>query len=243
MRRIVLSVINLALISSLAVSSVSAQGGDGPESSEAPLAEHVPGEVLIRFSPGVSSSQAADKLKEMDVTDKREIPVIGVHVVKLPPGLSVEDAIARFKRRPGVEFVEPNYILHIAETLQAEIVDQWGLTKIHTEQAWSTLSPSQKNPTLLATVDTGIKREASDLGPAIWTNPDETPNNGIDDDGNGYVDDTWGWDFANNDNNPADDHMHGSAVSSVMVAAQDGAGMVGICPWCKVMGVKVLDSQ
>ena len=243
MKRIILSTISLALVCSLAAPSVSAQGGGDPESVENELAEHVPGELLIRFSPGLNSSQAADRMNEMGVTHKREIQGIGVRLVKLPPGLSVEQALARFSRLPGVEFAEPNYILHIAETVQSEIIDQWGLTKIHTEEAWSTLSGSQKNEILLATVDTGIKRDASDLSSGIWTNPDETPNNGIDNDGNGYVDDTWGWDFVNNDNNPTDDHMHGSAVTSVMVAAQDGAGMVGICPWCNVMAVKVLDSQ
>jgi thermitase len=243
MKKIILSTISLALLFSLVTSSVSAQRGDGGNPGPNELAEHVPGEVLIRFSPEINSSQAADNMNEMGLTHKREIPGIGVQLVKLPPGLSVEEAIDRLSRRPGVEFVEPNYILHIAETLQTEITDQWGLTKIHTEQAWSALTASQKNETLLATVDTGIDRNKSDLSSGIWTNPDETPSDGIDNDGNGYVDDTWGWDFVNNDNNPTDDQMHGSAVTSIMVAAQDGAGMVGVCPWCKAMAVKVLDSQ
>src|SRR5262245_37992438 len=159
MKKILLSTISLALVFSLATSSVSAQDGDAGNPVPNELAEHVPGELLIRFSPGINSSQAADKMNEMGVTHKREIQGIGVHLVKLPPGLTVEEAIARFSRLPGVEFVEPNYILHIAETLQSEITNQWGLTKIHTEEAWSALTASQKNETLLATVDTGVKRD------------------------------------------------------------------------------------
>src|SRR5574341_1355765 len=158
MKKIFLFSISLVLVFTLATPSVSAQEGNGSTPAGTELAEHVPGELLIRFSPGTSSSQAADKMNQMGVTHKREIKEIGVHVVKLPPGLSVEDAMARFSHRPGVEFVEPNYILHIAETLQTEITDQWGLTQIHTPQAWGALTPSQKNAKILATVDTGVDR-------------------------------------------------------------------------------------
>jgi FlaA1/EpsC-like NDP-sugar epimerase len=119
---------------------------------------------------------------------------IKVHLVKLPPGLSVEQAMDRFSHLPGVEFAEPNYILHIAETFQAEVTDQWGLTKIRTQEAWTILTANQKNEVLLATVDTGVKKDNGELSPRIWTDPNETPSNGIDDDSNGYVDDTWGWD-------------------------------------------------
>ncbi|HZM25447.1 MAG TPA: S8 family peptidase [Anaerolineales bacterium] len=243
MKKILLSTISLALVFSLATSSVSAQDSGDSDSSKSELAEHVPGELLVRFSPGMNSAQAAEKMNEMGVTHKREIQGIGVQLVKLPPGLTVEQAMDRFSHLPGVEFAEPNYILHIAETSQVEITDQWGLTRIRTQEAWNTLKATQKNEVLLATVDTGIHKEESDLSSRIWTNPDETPDDGIDNDNNGYVDDTWGWDFVNNDKDPTDDHMHGTAVTSVMVAAQDGAGMVGICPWCNAMAVKVLDSQ
>ena len=242
MRRIFLSALSLVLVFSLVTPSVSAQDQDGSNPAVTELAEHVPGELLVRFSPGLNTAQPAQEMAAMGLTHKREIQGLGIQVVKLPPGLSVEEAIIRFSHRPGVEFAEPNYILQLVTTPQAEITDQWGLTKIHTQEAWNTLNASQKNEVLLATVDTGIDSSRSDLSPRMWTDPDETPNDGIDNDGNGYVDDTWGWDFVNNDKDPIDDHMHGTAVSSVMVAAQDGAGMVGICPWCKVMAVKVLDS-
>jgi subtilisin family serine protease len=244
MKKIFLSTLSLLIVLSLATpSSVLAQDINDFQPAADELAEHVPGELLIRFYPGVNSAQAADMMSEMGVTHKRKIAAIGVHVVKLPPGLSVEQAIDRFSQRPGVEYVEPNYIMQIAAASQAEIVDQWGWTKIQTQEAWDTLGINQKNEVLLATVDTGIDPSQSDLNARIWTNPDETAGDGNDNDGNGHVDDTWGWDFVNNDNDPSDDNMHGTAVSSVMVANQDGAGMVGVCPWCKVMAVKVLGAN
>jgi thermitase len=179
----------------------------------------------------------------MGLTQKREIPAIGVHLVKLPPGLSAEQAIARFSRVPGVEYAEPNYILHILADPPVEVTDQWGLNKIRAPEAWNTLAANQKNAALIATVDSGVDKSRSDLSSRIAYFPNEAPGNGIDDDGNGFIDDTWGWDFVNNDNDPMDDNMHGTAVSSVMVAAQDGAGVAGVCPWCKIFAVKVINNQ
>ena len=87
------------------------------------LAPHVPGEALVRFTPGMTPPQTASKMAEMGVVHKREIPAIGVHLVKLPPGLSIEKALERFDRMPGVEFVEPNYILQI-QAPAAVVVDE-----------------------------------------------------------------------------------------------------------------------
>ena len=93
MKRFFLFFISLTLAFSLTTPPVSAQDIDGPNPAEAELAEHVPGELLVRFSPGMNSAQAADKMNEMGVTHKREIQGINVHLVLLPPGLSVEQAI------------------------------------------------------------------------------------------------------------------------------------------------------
>ena len=57
------------------------------------------------------------------------------------------------------------------------------------------------------------------------------------------IDDTWGWDFVNNDADPLDDNLHGTAVSSVMAGIEDQSGVAGVCPWCKVMAVKVMTDQ
>jgi thermitase len=243
MKKLFLSSIRLVLVFSLVASPALAQGIGGSNSPPPGLAEHVPGELLLRFSPGMNSALAAAKMAEMGVTHKREVRAIGVHLVRLPPGLSVEQAIARFNRLPGVEYAEPNYILQIAVSSPADAVDQWGLDKIRAPQAWNSLGVGQKNQVLIATVDSGVDAAQVELSSRIWNFPGEIAGNGIDDDNNGYVDDTWGWDFVNNDNDPTDDNMHGTAVSSVMVAADDGVGMLGVCPWCRIMAVKVIGSN
>jgi thermitase len=237
------SITSLALVFSLFAAPALAQDMNATNTPETELSEHVPGELLIRFSPGLDSVQRAEKMAAMGVSHKREIADIGVHLVKLPTGLSVEQALTRFNRMPGIVFAEPNYIFHIATDPPVEVVDQWALNKMRVPQAWEILGTGEKDEILIATVDTGIDKNRSDLSTRIWTNPDEIPGNGSDDDDNGYIDDTWGWDFVNTDNDPMDDNMHGTAVSGVMVAVQDGAGVAGVCPWCQVMAVKVIGSS
>ncbi len=204
--------------------------------------EFAPGELLIRFRPGVGLQRVEQILGERGALRIRAIEVLDVHVLQLPPGLSVEKAVQVFSHMPEVEFAEPNYILHAVAPMREEIVGQWGLEKIEAEAAWGILG---ENPTsvLIATVDTGIDRGHPDLASNIWYNPGEIEGNNTDDDGNGYVDDTWGWDFVNNDNDPYDDNMHGTYVSSIEAAVHDGLGVAGVCPWCKVMAVKVLDAM
>jgi PKD repeat protein len=232
----------LVLVLTLTTTGALAQNPNPRAPEFLDLAEHVPGELLIRFSPGMTSTQAINNMAEMGVRHKREISALKVHVVKLPQGLSVEQAVERFSHRPGVDFVEPNYILQIEGVNQEEITDQWALDKIQALQAWSTFSEEQKIPITLATVDSGIDPNHNDLVDNMWSNSGEIPGNGLDDDDNGYIDDNWGWDFVNNDNDPFDDNLHGTAVSSVMAGDYDGDGVAGICPWCKVMAVKVMSA-
>ena len=76
----------------------------------------------------------------------------------------------------------------------------------------------------------------------MWTNADEIPNNGIDDDGNNYIDDVYGWDFANDDNDPQDDYGHGSHVGGIAAAATDNSvGIAGVAFNSSIMAVKVGD--
>src|SRR5439155_21769650 len=76
-----------------------------------------------------------------------------------------------------------------------------------------------------------------------WTNPREIAGNGIDDDGNGYVDDIHGWDFVSSDNDPTDDNDHGSHVTGTIAAqAGNGTGVAGIAPGGKIMALKFLDA-
>lgn len=97
---------------------------------------------------------------------------------------------------------------------------------------------------VVAVVDTGIDYTNDEIKNVIWKNSDETEN-GSDSDGNGYTDDTIGWNFTNSGNNPYDDNGHGTAIAGVLAAADDNTGVVGIASDIdiKLMPVKALDSE
>jgi thermitase len=226
----------------------SCQGAAGEKPGQ-PEPASAPDQLLVRFRPGVAPGKADRVLADHGLSRVRRIQGIDVDLLRLPPGLSVERATEILGRLPEIAYVEPNYVLRILAPPQQddslEIVDQWGLDKIEAQSAWDAIAP--RNPILLAVVDTGIDRSHPDLASNIWSRPGEIPCNGLDDDGNGYVDDTWGWDFVNADQDPFDDNGHGTAVSSSAAGAGVGVGdkpgVLGVCPWCRLMAVKVMSGE
>ena len=96
---------------------------------------------------------------------------------------------------------------------------------------------------IVAVLDSGIKLDHPEFSGRIWTNPNETLN-GIDDDNNGYIDDINGWDFVNNDNDPSDDHGHGTNVTGIIGAnSNNNLGYSGVDWNCKLMIGKILNAN
>jgi subtilisin family serine protease len=96
----------------------------------------------------------------------------------------------------------------------------------------------------IAVIDSGVDFNHANLAGKFWTNPGEIAGNGVDDDGDGYKDDTRGWDFYNNDNNPEDQNGHGTAISGILAASQftfNGATYQGIAPGAKLIPLKISD--
>jgi len=219
-------------------------------------ADFVPGEILVKFKPGTGKSQKDNAIK--DVIDENTISEDVVKDFKIVPGLrkissnlDTQMAISILGKNPNVEYAEPDYIL------TADIVPNdtsfntlWGLNDvgdsspdndINGPEAWDifTGAPNQ----VIAIIDSGVDYNHPDLNDNMWVNPGEIPGDGIDNDGNGYIDDIHGYDFYNNDPNPFDDNSHGTHVAGTVCAeGNNNLGVVGVNWQCKIMALKFLGS-
>ncbi|MFH2052555.1 MAG: S8 family peptidase [bacterium] len=97
---------------------------------------------------------------------------------------------------------------------------------------------------MIAILDSGIDLTHPDLAANLYVNAGEIPDNGVDDDGNGFIDDVHGWDFANEDNDPQDDNGHGTFVAGIAGAvANNGVGIAGVAWRVSLLPLKFLDDQ
>ena len=170
------------------------------------------------------------------------------------------EAIEDLQKDPNVLFAEPNYILSITNAQPVSAVissppatatnpndplysQQWYIPAIHADEVWDSIQ-GKDSTQVICILDTGVDWMHPDLQNKIWTNTDEIPGNGIDDDGNGKIDDVRGWDFINNDNNPQDDNSHGTHCSGIAAAqANNGIGISGVSPGARIMPIKVFQSS
>ncbi len=118
----------------------------------------------------------------------------------------------------------------------------YGILKVQAQQAWTKTIGSEQ--VVVADIDTGIDYNHQDLINNIWRNPKELRGDKKDNDGNGFVDDVVGWDFANNDSLPWDDNGHGSHTSgSIGATGGNGVGTSGVTQRVQLMGLKFLDAD
>jgi hypothetical protein len=168
-----------------------------------------------------------------------------VYVMDLPSGANAEQAAAELAADPDVAYAEPDYISHLDFVPDDPFFstngswgqpypDLWGLQVAGAAAAWE---ESTGGGVTVAVVDGGVAPHA-DVAANLWENPGEVAN-GMDDDGNGYVDDLRGWDFFNNDNDPEDQFGHGTHVAGTIAAiGNNGTGIVGMAWRSRVMAVK-----
>jgi serine protease len=168
--------------------------------------------------------------------------------VRLAPGADVWKAVEALYQDPSVEWAEPLYLRKIHYTPNdPELASQWYLDKIKAREAWDVHRSS--NDVVIGIVDLGVKLSHPDLAANIWTNTKEIPNNGLDDDRNGYVDDVHGWDFGDKDNDPNPSEIkssdgeqkgwHGTGVAATASAVTNNRiGIAGVAFNAHIMPVK-----
>ena len=152
----------------------------------------------------------------------------------------------------GFKSVEPDTVRTVQSLPQnipndPSLSQEWGLTQasnidINAPAAWTLSTGSRSVVTVV--LDSGVDYNHPDLAANIWTNPGEIPGNGIDDDGDGYVDDVHGYDFANSDGDPMDDNGHGTMVAGTIAATgNNGIGTVGVNWQTQIMPLKFISAN
>ncbi len=174
----------------------------------------------------------------------------GSFLVKTRKPMAYKAIFSACRRIAGFSSVEPDLLLNVSATTPNDpgYQYQYGLNNaeqvgadIHASDAWDISQGS--SDVIIAVIDTGVQLDHPDLAANIWTNPGEIPGDGIDNDGNGYVDDVNGWNFAGNTNNPSDDFGHGTAVAGIISAVgNNGVGVAGVSWHTKILPLKFLDS-
>ncbi|MBC7186809.1 MAG: S8 family serine peptidase [Calditrichaeota bacterium] len=187
-----------------------------------------------------------------------------IYKVRLPAS-EAETFVAALGNDPEVEYAHVNhaFFLHYVPN-DPLFPSQWALHRIQASAAWEVTAGSKN--VVVGVIDTGIDYRHEDLATNIWINPgedlngngavDSTDLNGIDDDGNGFVDDVQGWDFTDapyfadggdylvRDNDPADEHGHGTAVAGIIAAVADnGVGIAGLAFGCRLMNLRAGTSR
>jgi hypothetical protein len=159
-------------------------------------------------------------------------------------GVAAEELLAVYRSRDDVEYAELNPIISIAAEPNDPLrEEQWALDTINAPAAWDTCRGD--HDVVVAIIDTGVDYAHRDLQGNVWVNDVEQNGlAGVDDDGNGYIDDVYGYNFVNGDGDPMDDDGHGTHCAGIVAAAGDnGVDVAGVCWKARIMALKVLDAD
>ena len=229
-------------------------GGQWSLAATASHRPYVDGEVLVKYRENRAPERAVHYRSMWRMSTVRTFEKSHICKVRLPSDMTVSQAVALYHSDPDVLYAEPNYRFRL-QTIpnDDDMTRLWGLVNtgqivngtsgtadadMDADRAWDLETGS--TDIVVAVVDSGVDAMHPDLAANIWTNPNET-NNGVDDDGNGYIDDIHGWDFVENDNQPIDPHGHGTHVAGIIGAVgNNGIGSAGVCWRVSIMPLRFI---
>jgi subtilisin family serine protease len=210
-----------------------------------------PGSILVRFkddAPAAAGPAWSAESTPLAPWAQR------LRRVSVPAEMGVGAALQAMRANPNVLYAEPNYRVRAAQIPNdPRFGELWGMENvaqtggvndadIDASGAWDVHTGS--GSMIVAVIDTGIDYTHPDLAANIWVNADEIPGDGLDNDGNGYVDDIHGYDFLNRDGNPQDDNGHGTHVAGTIGAVgNNGLGVTGVNWNIRIMALKFLGAD
>lgn len=248
----------LTLASAALFAALSSHGQALPPVVNAPSGPtYAPGEVLVQFKADVTDQQLTGVFQQgrLGLIHHLQTPAMKTHgrigLTRTATVLSVPEAVRLLSQLPGVEFAEPNWVvtpasesndpLYLDGSLWGMFSDDapWSIGPAATynpfgtqaEKAWAAGFIGSKD-IYVGVLDQGIQLDHPDLAANLWTNPGEIPDNGIDDDGDGFVDDVHGWNAANNNGMVSYEdatQIHGTHVAGTIGAVGgNGIGVAGV---------------
>jgi subtilisin family serine protease len=219
-------------------------------------------ELIVRFERGTPAAERTDARTDAGVSFEKPLPLAGMQLVSVDPGRSPDASEARLDRDPRVAYAEPN-LTRAATQIPNDtyFTREWGLhnsgqsilgvsgtidSDIDAPEAWDLTTGN--SVVTVAVIDSGVDASHPDLAPNVWSNPGESgagkETNGVDDDGDGMIDDVHGWDWVGGDANPSDANGHGTHVAGTIGArGNDGLGVAGVSWSTGLMPLRVLDSS
>ncbi len=222
---------------------------------------HVSGELLVTFKNSADTSRAMSILGHAGAVkaEALRIPAFAQdselgRTMKVTFDGDLASKMSAVAALRNVAWVEPNFIVY-ADSIPTDPMfdDLWGMNNtgqtggtadadIDAPEAWDI--ETGDSSVIVGIIDTGIAYNHPDLAANMWTNTGEIADNGIDDDGNGYVDDVYGINCIDGSGDPYDDNGHGTHVAGTVAAAMDnGEGVVGVAPGVSLMGLKFLSAE
>jgi subtilisin family serine protease len=254
--------LSVALVAAVASGSAFAGGRSDLvlAALQAGQAEYVPGEVIVQFDANASAGVRNAVARGLNARVSEVVREAGngkgeMQVMSLPPGLAIADAVRAVDGLQGVDFIEPNWVYH--HQLNATdpqytgggLWGQYGTTTTPANQFGSGAGAARGNNcsnVVIGIIDEGYMYAHADLAANAFKNPGDSTFDGVDNDGNGLVDDVYGWDFDGNNSSlfdgVADDH--GTHVAGTIGGVgNNGVGVAGVCHSVKLMGAKFLGSR
>lgn len=228
---------------------------------------YLPDRIFVKYRQGTTKASQASALSRASVREVKRFKHLGISVLEVGrSGQGLDRSLEVLAADPSVEWAEkiPLATCQFVPP-DPDFASQWPLDNlgqtggvpdadIDAVEAWD-IEDGSTQPVVVAVIDTGIDYTHPELAGRIWTNPGEDPwsdpldpstGNGIDDDGNGFVDDWKGWDFVGAnvflpvpDNDPLDLFGHGTHVAGIVGAASNGTGGVGVNFHAKILPVKI----